>query len=121
MAESNGSGTHEKKCRHRPFRIILFLLSLPYPQLSAGRSLDVEGAYLLADQDDFVEVKFTGESVDVLCQVDAGYEEFVTYENGRKVLYLELLKALYGCLRSALLWYELYSTKLKGMGFTLNP
>ena len=84
-------------------------------------SWDVEGAYLLADQDDFVLIKFTGESVDVLCQVDTGYEQFVTYENGRKVLYLELLKALYGCLRSALLWYELYSTKLQGMGFTLNP
>ena len=73
------------------------------------------------DQDDFVLIKFTRESVDVLCQVDAGYEQFVIYENGRKVLYLELLKTLYGCLRSALLWYELYSTKLQGMGFILNP
>ena len=39
----------------------------------------------------------------------------------KKVLYLQLLKALYGCLRSALLWYELYATKLNGMGFELNP
>ena len=84
-------------------------------------SWDVEGAYLLADQDDFVLVKFTGESVDVLCQVDVGYQEFVTYGNGKKILYLELLKALYGCVRSALLWYELYSTKLQGMGIILNP
>ena len=71
-------------------------------------SWDVEGAYLLADQDDFVLVKFTGESVDVLCQVNEGYEKYVSVENGKKVLYLQLLKALYGCLRSALLWYELY-------------
>ena len=92
MAESNGSGTHEKMSRLRPFRMILFLPSSPYPQLSGERSL--AWTYLLADQDDFVLVTFTGESVDVLCQVDAGYEEFVTYENGRKVLYLELLKAL---------------------------
>ena len=38
-------------------------------------SWDVEGAYLLADKDDYVLVKFTGESVDVLCDVDASYRE----------------------------------------------
>ena len=70
---------------------------------------DVVGAYLLAAQDDFVLVKFVGETVDTLCKVDEGYKAFVTIENGQKVIYLQLLKALYGCLRSALLWYELYS------------
>ena len=84
-------------------------------------SWDVEGAYLLADQDDFVVVKFTGESVDVLCDVDSGYKEYVSFEKGKKVLYVQLLTALYGCLRSALLWYELYTTESKTMGFELNP
>ena len=47
----------------------------------------MEGAYLLADQDDIVLVKFTGESVNnVLCEVDSGYKEFVTNEKGRKVI-----------------------------------
>jgi predicted secreted hydrolase len=45
----------------------------------------------------------------------------VCYENGEKVLYLKLLKALYGCVQSALLWYELFSSTLQGMDFTLNP
>jgi hypothetical protein len=36
-------------------------------------------------------------------------------------LYLQLLKALYGCVRSALLWYKLFSGTLKKMGFELNP
>ena len=84
-------------------------------------SWDVEGAYLLADQDDYVLVKFTGESVNVLCDVDSTYKQLVTIESGRKVIYLQLLEALYGTLRAALLWYELYSTKLQGMGFELNP
>ena len=82
---------------------------------------DVEGAYLHAEQDNFVLVKFTGSSVDVLCQVDEEYKSFVTIEKGKKVIYLQLLKALYGCLRSALLWYELYTSKIQGMGFELNP
>jgi hypothetical protein len=42
-------------------------------------------------------------------------------ENGKKVLYLQLLKALSGCVQSALLWYKLFSGTLKEMGFELNP
>ena len=41
-------------------------------------------------------------------------------ERGKKVLYLVLRKALYGCLKSALLWYELYVSILKDLGFKLN-
>ncbi len=37
------------------------------------------------------------------------------------MLYLKLLKALYGCVQSALLWYKLFSTTLQGAGFELNP
>ena len=36
-------------------------------------------------------------------------------------MYVQLDKALYGCVQSALLWYELYSTTLMDMGFELNP
>ena len=45
----------------------------------------------------------------------------MTYENGKAVLYLQLLKALYGCVKSALLWYGLFTGTLQGMGFELNP
>ena len=56
-----------------------------------------------------------------MCKVNAKYKAFVTVENGKEVLYLQLLKALYGCVRSALLWYELFAKTLAGMGFELNP
>jgi len=82
---------------------------------------DVVGAYLLADMDEYVLLKLTGDAVDIMCKVDNKYEAFVTIENGKRVLYLRLLKALYGCVRSALLWYELFSSTLKQMGFALNP
>jgi hypothetical protein len=42
------------------------------------------------------------------------------YKKGKKVLYLQLLKALYGCVKSALLWYELFTGTLQQMGFKLN-
>ena len=38
-----------------------------------------------------------------------------------KVLYLHVLRALYGCLELALLWYNLYSTTLEELGREINP
>jgi hypothetical protein len=37
-----------------------------------------------------------------------------------KVLYLQPLMAWHGCLKSALLWYELFTGMLQGMDFKLN-
>jgi hypothetical protein len=84
---------------------------------------DVVGAYLNADMDDFTLLKLVGDIVDIMCKVNPSYNEFVVIENNKKVLYLRLLKALYGCVsvRSALLWYELFKGTLEDMGFELNP
>ena len=67
---------------------------------------DIVGAYLLAKLDDFVIVKITGPTVDIMCQVNEKFKCFITMEKGKKALYLQLTKALYGCMQSALLWYE---------------
>jgi hypothetical protein len=82
---------------------------------------DVAGAYLNAYMRDFVIMKFTGDSVRVLCDVNPTHRAFVVYENGVPTLYVRLLKALYGCVQSALLWYELFTKTLQSMGFVLNP
>ena len=82
---------------------------------------DVAGAYLKAYMDDLVLMKFTGESVDMLCKLNPEHESLVVTENGVKVLYVCLIKAIYGCVKSALLWYEMFSTRLKDMGLVLNP
>ena len=81
---------------------------------------DVAGAYLKALMDDYVLMKFTGASVDILCEMNPEHKQFIAVENGVKVLYVRLIKAIYGCVKSALLWYNLFSTKLKEMGFILN-
>ena len=82
---------------------------------------DVRGAYLHAEMDDFVVVKLQGKIVDILCDRNPSYRKFVVQEKGGATLYMQLLKALYGCIKSALLWYELFSGTLIGMGFELNP
>ncbi|KAI2509413.1 Reverse transcriptase (RNA-dependent DNA polymerase) [Fragilaria crotonensis] len=66
-------------------------------------------------------MKFVGASVRILCQLNPEHEKFVTMENGVEVLYVRLIKALYGCVKSALLWYKLFVENLKDMGFELNP
>ena len=81
---------------------------------------DVVGAYLLAEMKDHVIVKLTGKAVDVVCNVNEKYNVFVTIEKGRKVIYLKLLRALYGCIQSALLWYNTFVNKLSKEGFVLN-
>ena len=82
---------------------------------------DIAGAYLNAFMRDYVLMKLTGDVVDIFCQIDEKYKKFVVMEGETKVLYVRLNKALYGCVQSALLWYELFSTTLKEMGFELNP
>ncbi|KAI2491008.1 Reverse transcriptase (RNA-dependent DNA polymerase) [Fragilaria crotonensis] len=78
---------------------------------------DVVGADLKALMDDFVIMTFVGPSVRMLCKLNPDHERFVTMENGVEVLYVRLIKALYGCVKSALLWYELFVGNLKDMGF----
>ena len=56
-----------------------------------------------------------------MCQVNPDYEQHVRYENGKKVLYLLVLRSIYGCINSALLWYNLSSTTLEALGFEINP
>ena len=84
---------------------------------------DVPGAYLHADipEDKFVLLKIENEFVDIMCEVNPEFLPDVVYENGKKVLYLQILKALYGMIESALLWYTLYTEVLQREGFKINP
>ena len=82
---------------------------------------NVTGAYLNAKMDQFLVMKIEGDMVDFMVQSDPKkYTPHVRTEHGRKVLYVQILRALYGCIRSGLLWYNLFTKTLKGQGFKLN-
>jgi hypothetical protein len=49
------------------------------------------------------------------------YRKYVIIDKGRSVLYLQLQKALYGMMQSALLFYKKLVTELRTMGFKVNP
>ena len=84
--------------------------------------LDVPGAFMQVDMDERVHVRFQGEMVDRLLEIDHDlYASYVTVEKGKKVMYVELLKALYGTLRAARLFWEKLQAKLvNDWGFTPN-
>ena len=84
---------------------------------------DVPGAFLQTEmpQGKHVILIIRNEFVDILCEVNPIYNKHVRFVNGKKVLYVKVLRAIYGCIESAILWYNLYVKTLKDMGFELNP
>ena len=83
---------------------------------------DIEGAYLHAKMDDFVLMVFEDFLVDLLIEACPQYKEFVhVTRNGKKLLYVRLKRALYGCIKSALLWWHTLTGTLFEEGFELNP
>ena len=57
----------------------------------------------------------------MMCDVNPEYRKYIREENGRTVLYLKVIRAIYGCIEAALQWYKMFTTKLKKEGFELNP
>ena len=75
---------------------------------------DIPGAYLQAvlaprPNDERVLMKLVGDFVDIMCKVNPEHLKNAVYEKDKKILYLEVLQAIYGCIDSILRWYELYS------------
>ena len=84
-------------------------------------TFDVPGTYLHAKipKDKRIIMKLRGDFVNIMCQVNPEYKQHVGYENGNKVLYLQVIRAIYGCIESALLWYNMLSITL--IDFEINP
>jgi hypothetical protein len=62
-------------------------------------------------------MKMNGSLAELMVKTDPKiYQKYVTIEKGRQVLYLRLQKALYGMMKSALLFYRKLIKELKGMG-----
>lgn len=76
-------------------------------------SIDVPGAFMQADIDELIHVKLEGAMAQMMVRVDPDkYEPYLTHENGKPVLYVKLLKALYGTMQAALLFWENLSSFL---------
>ena len=85
-------------------------------------TIDIPSAFMQAFIDELVHIKFDDEIIDLLCEVDPSLKQYVTYENGKRVLYTKLNKALYGTVQaSRLFWERLSSFLIDVNGFERNP
>ena len=84
--------------------------------------VEIPGAVLQANLDDDVWVPFDGTLADLMVKAAPKiYSKYVTINSkGKKVLYVKLKKALYGCLKSTILFYRKLASDLTKMGFTIN-
>jgi hypothetical protein len=86
---------------------------------------DIPNAFIQTDLNEDKDghrtiMKIRGVLVDILCEMDDNYTQYVTYEGKQKVLYVHIIKALYGLLASAMLFYKKLVGDLIGIGFKLN-
>ena len=85
-------------------------------------TVDIPGAFLQTDAKPGTYMKITGPMVDILCQINPKlYEKYVTNEKGKRVLYTEASKAIYGMVDSAFLFWLYLSSHLAEQGFVMNP
>ena len=71
--------------------------------------------------EDNVILKIKGQFTDIMCNANPEFKKYVLVEKGTKVLYLKVLRAIYGCIKSALLWYNLFTEILSKEGYKVNP
>ena len=85
--------------------------------------VDIPGAFMqTAMGDETVHVRLTGKMVEILMEIAPDvYEKCVGYEKGEPVIYMRLLKALYGTVRAARLFWQMLSSSLVEWGFEINP
>ena len=84
-------------------------------------TVDIPGAFLHSDVDEIIHVKIEGDMALLLVKAAPEYAEYLEYENGVAVIYVELDKALYGTLQGAFLFWKNLSSFLISIGFELNP
>ena len=89
-------------------------------------SADILNAFIQAklqkkEGDERVIMKITRKLVEWLVKLSPEtYQEYVVKEKGKKVLYVEVLRAMYGMLEAAMLWYHKFRKKLEPIGFKFN-
>lgn len=67
-------------------------------------------------------MKIRGQLVDMLVNIAPHeYQDFVRFKGTHKVIYVMMIKALYGMLQSLLLYYKKFRKDLEEIGFKINP
>ena len=88
---------------------------------------DITNAFVQVDFDEKekgerIIVKIRSSLFNVLTELSPKtFEKYVVYEGNNKVLYVRMIKALYGMLQSSLLYYKKFRKDIESIGFKVNP
>ena len=86
-------------------------------------TIDIPGVFLHADSDEHIIMVLKGNIALLMCHMDLKlYKKYILFNKGGKpVLYVKILKFLYGILWSALLFYRKLVKDLHKYGIKMNP
>ena len=96
---------------------VLMVAALAALERRKVMTMDIGSAYLNAEMKEEVYLTLEPEIAKVYCEIVPSVKASLNRDGSVTV---RLLKALYGCLESAKLWYLHISSKLKKLGFVAN-
>jgi hypothetical protein len=77
--------------------------------------------YIALDGDKII-MKIRGQLVDILLELCPGvYNDYAIDERKHKIMYVRMLKALYGMLISSILYWKKFRKDIESIGFEVNP
>ena len=88
-------------------------------------TVDIPNAFVqteMEDKEERIIMKIKGPLAEMLVRIEPEvYESYVIQEDNEKVVYVQVLKALYGMLQASLLFYKKLRKDLEEIGFKINP
>jgi hypothetical protein len=88
-------------------------------------TLDIPNAFVQTEislDGDKTIMKIRGQLVDILLELCPGvYAGYVIDKGKHKIMYVRMLKALYGMLISTILYYKKFRKDIESIGFEVNP
>jgi Reverse transcriptase (RNA-dependent DNA polymerase) len=87
-------------------------------------TVDIPNAFVqteIENKDERVMMKIKGQLAEMLVKIEPEvYENYLIEEDNEKVIYVQVLKALYGMLQASLLFYKKLRKDLEEIGLTPN-
>ena len=103
--------------------IIFIILSIELHERRDVSTINIPGAFIHADSYENIIMVLKGNIALSMFHVDPkSYRKFIIFDKrGKPVLYVKNLKALYGLLLSALMFYRKLVNDLHKYGIKMNP
>ena len=80
-------------------------------------TVDIPGAFMQGDQDKTIHMKLEGTLAELLAKCDpTKHQPYLVIEHGKPVLYVELVKALYGTICTALIFWRKFTKQITEWG-----